>query len=679
MLLASAQPAAVRAADSCGHLLPRPEGRVPRTLSEADLIEMREIGYPDAALNGESPLAVSPDGKQVAFVLSRADVASNSYCRGLVVVSLVRGESRFVDQGGEFIPLETYARGLRVDVGLQRLVTPAWSPDGRSIAVLRRDNGLTQAIVVDVATAMVRRATRSATDVEAAWWGDDRTLIFNTRPSLVRASAALEREGQAGWVYDARWAPNYGPRPRLGERDAPLETFALSLADGSVRRTPPRSEARPDEARSASGRRACADAAGSSPFAPQRLRAIGADGVTAQCEAQACVGAIAGIWWSPDEREIWFLKHEGWNGETSAFYRWRVGSPKALRALATTDAVQNCVPAGWRIVCTSESATKPRHVVLLDPATGRLRTVFDPNPAFASKRLGTVRRLRWRNDRGLPAWGDLVLPPSFKPGNKLPLVIVQYQSRGFLRGGTGDEYPIFLLAQRGFAVLSFDRPPPVASLSPGLKSAEELNAANERGWAERRSIQSALLAGVDATIATGWVDPRRVGITGLSDGATAARFAIINSKRFAAAAISSCCLEPQTVMTYGGIAWARFNRAVGYPPATRTDPSFWKPVSMVAASSTLRTPLLMQLSDDEYLLALEAFTALSENKSPVEMVVFPDEHHVKWQPAHRMAIYRRNLDWFDFWLRCRPPASPADLKRWGVLRNLMPLSSRLCG
>src|SRR3546814_3191200 len=93
----------------------------------------------------------------------------------------------------------------------------------------------------------------------------------------------------------------------------------------------------------------------------------------------------------------------------------------------------------------------------IDPETGTATTIYDPNPEFASLRLGTVERLTWRNNLGLPAWGDLVLPPDRTPGEKLPLIIVQYHSDGFLRGGTGDEYPIFPLAARGFAVLSIEK------------------------------------------------------------------------------------------------------------------------------------------------------------------------------------------------------------------------------
>ena len=261
------------------------------------------------------------------------------------------------------------------------------------------------------------------------------------------------------------------------------------------------------------------------------------------------------------------------------------------------------------------------------------------------------------------------------------MVVVQYHSRGFLRGGTGDEYPIQLLAARGFAVLSFERPPSVAESVPNIKTEVEANAANEKGWAERRSVQSALLAGVDAAIATGHIDPRRIGITGLSDGATAVRFTLINSDRFAAAAISSCCLEPKTVMTYGGIAWAEYNRAVGYPPATVDDREFWRPMSLALNAHRIRTPLLMQLADEEYLLALEAFEALREQGVPVELYVFPGEHHVKWQPVHRLAVYKRNLDWFDFWLRCHQDpalAKAAPYRRWEAMRARAPAAAGLC-
>src|SRR3546814_14141800 len=95
--------------------------------------------------------------------------------------------------------------------------------------------------------------------------------------------------------------------------------------------------------------------------------------------------------------------------------------------------------------------------------------IFNPNPEFAAIKLGKVERLRWTNDRGLPAWGDLALPPDYDGRTRLPLVIVQYRSRGFLRAGIGDDYPIHLLAAHAFAVLGFQSPPLVSYAYPHLR------------------------------------------------------------------------------------------------------------------------------------------------------------------------------------------------------------------
>jgi hypothetical protein len=73
-------------------------------------------------------------------------------------------------------------------------------------------------------------------------------------------------------------------------------------------------------------------------------------------------------------------------------------------------------------------------------------------------------------------------------------------------------------------------------------------------------------------------------------------------------------------------------------------------------------------------MALETYAALDHAQTPVEMYVFPDEHHVKSHPVHRLAIYERNLAWFDFWLRdivSPDPASADAMQRWRLLKARM--------
>ena len=221
-------------------------------------------------------------------------------------------------------------------------------------------------------------------------------------------------------------------------------------------------------------------------------------------------------------------------------------------------------------------------------------------------------------------------------------------------------------------MLSVERPAFVAESLPGIDNWDAFNAANIKDWAERRSLLSSVLTGVAMVVERGIADPERIGITGLSDGASTARFALINSDAFAAASISSCCVDAQTGMVYAGIAYADQARGRGYPPLTRPDPDFWRPYSLAQNAPRLDRPLLMQISDSEMLFALESFSALRERGQPVEMYVFPGEFHLKWQPAHRRAIYERNLDWFAFWLQGRKDADPmkaAQYGRWDALRS----------
>jgi dipeptidyl aminopeptidase/acylaminoacyl peptidase len=112
-------------------------------------------------------------------------------------------------------------------------------------------------------------------------------------------------------------------------------------------------------------------------------------------------------------------------------------------------------------------------------------------------------------------------------------------------------------------------------------------------------------------------------------------------------------------------------RNVGYPGLLNRDDPFWRQLSLSVNARRISTPILLQLADDEYLDSLESFTSLREAGAPVDMFVFPGEHHIKWQPAHRLAIYRRSLDWFDYWLReMRSPAADRqkDLDTWDKLR-----------
>ncbi|WP_129793875.1 Atxe2 family lasso peptide isopeptidase [Sphingosinicella sp. CPCC 101087] len=681
-LAPSATLAAGPEAANCADLLPSPDAAAAatRSLTPEDLVRLRDIGpagptTPDARL-----MTLSPDGRRLAFQLRRADPHRNSYCLAMLVMEVRPGARPvIVDRGGELIRIARAFRGKAgFQTGIPRAITPHWSPDGQWIAFLKRVGGNTQ----------IWRARADGRGSEPLFAGMDdvedlrigphgRTIIFTTRPALRAARARIEQEGRSGFHYDERYAPVASNRP-FPAAPVPTATHVLDLATGAVRAASA-SESTLLEARApqdvlwtsaapSQDRRAWTEQP--NPFAPQTARLFVQTGNAApvECRAPACAGASR-PWWTPDGQHVRYFRREGWAASLTAIYQWTPASGTVRRLHLTGDWLVECVPSGTALICLREGAVEPRRLERLDADTGRRELLFDPNPEFARLTLGRVERLRWRNAAGSETVGDLVYPVGYRPGRRYPLVVVQYETHGFLRGGTGDEYPIQAFANRGYAVLSLARPR-LVGLARGLTDKVEVERANLAGFADRRSVHSALELGLQHLIERGIADYDRLGVTGVSDGATTATFALINGTPFKVAALSHCCIDTM-LPTRVGPAAASYFRASGYPPTIEPAEDFWRPISVSRNARRIRTPILLQVADTELMSALQSFTALREARSPADMYVFPDETHIKWQPAHRLAVYRRALDWFDYWLRGIRPESAerqAELRHWEVLR-----------
>ena len=685
-----------QAAGACDDLWPSAQSpdAPERLITPIDLARIRQIGQPATMFGGPPALTVSPDGRSVAFVIARGEPMTNRTCTGLAVLDLASRRARLLDRGGEIILSSNEYRGRIWGIGFPALVKPAWSPDGERVAYLRRDHGATQVWTVDAQSGAAQQLTKASVDVEHfAWLPDSSGIVYAARTGGQAERQAFAAEALRGFHYDDRFVPMYASTP-LPDAGIPLRAYVLGTS-GDRERPASAQEAAllppddlgqflpPAQARSREGWLAQSQPTTGDPFGPVTLRITSSAGKLITCADPACAGRLTDLWWLPGGNTLLFLRREGWANGYSGLYRWTPGQGKPQRLLRTVGLIDDCTPAGPRLVCLEESATRPARVFSIDADTGRQDMLFDANPEFAHIRFGKVRRLEWRNDLGLEVRGDLVLPPGYRGGERLPLIVTTYTSHGFLQGATGDEFPIHAFAARGFAVLSFNRPAPVSTVTGQAKNYDAARKADLKGWTERRSVNSAVLTGVQRTIDLGIVDPQRVGITGLSDGSSIVAFALIDSQRFAAAAMSSCCLEPWSIGATVGPAFAKLLHDDGWPLATAADPAFWSQGSIIQNAARINTPLLLQESDREYLMALDSVAALKEYDKPVDMYVFPDEYHNKWQPAHRLAIYERHLDWFAFWLQGKVDPDPRKGKqyeRWLELRDvqLRSTSSQRC-
>jgi hypothetical protein len=254
-------------------------------------------------------------------------------------------------------------------------------------------------------------------------------------------------------------------------------------------------------------------------------------------------------------------------------------------------------------------------------------------------------------------------------------VIVQYRSKGFLCGGSGDEYPIFPLAAAGFAVLSFDRPTDMQlaaryAMDDAQSLASYMAAQTHdsyRDWQALSALES-ILTTLDKR---GIIDLRAVGITGLSNGAETVDFALFNSKSFAAAAESGMWSPDYYDLAVNDQLRAQL-RAENESTSRRGAIAMWRQRALAYHAEDVVTPTLFQVSDRELIQVAPNIIALKDAGKPVEAYVFPDEYHIKWQPQHKLAVADRAIDWFRFWLQgYEDPAESKtrQYRRWEQLCN----------
>ncbi|WP_262423165.1 hypothetical protein [Brevundimonas denitrificans] len=409
------------------------EGETPTTVSAKDLVLLRDFGavYPLAA---QSPFGVSPDGQRIAIQLRQARPSSNTYCLGLFVIDRHADEPpALIDDGGDLVFPRPNHQGLgSFPVGHQQVIVPRWSPNGQSVAYLKREDGSTQVYVVSGDGSGGRFVTSSETDVEEFVWSPDgQEVIYATPAELVAAEAAILEEGRRGWRYDGRFHPLTQSRPY----PAPIasEYRAAHLRTGAERPAT-EEEARRLNAETRSGRVVNSR---ENPvvwnhgiawggrldqevrLSPYRLQFRSGSGEDIICEFEACRSGAVGLWPSEDGRELYYLRREGPASSRFALYRFLSPHDEPQKIFETEDALSGCQMVAADLICGRETSLSPRSLVAIEPNSGRSTVLFDPNPEFRQRRLSRPTRLYWTNDAGEDAFGDLILPPDHREGTDI--------------------------------------------------------------------------------------------------------------------------------------------------------------------------------------------------------------------------------------------------------------------
>lgn len=404
------------------------------------------------------------------------------------------------------------------------------------------------------------------------------------------------------------------------------------------------------------------------------------DGSERACSAAFCFthsAALRGVSWNPAVREL-VIAHEADYSTWTALYGWKPesGTTRVIRAAdgsldgGSTYSNRPCSAQGAYLFCIHAGPTSPPRLVRVDTTRGETVTLFDPNPALRQRQFNPARFVTWRSAGGDNFTGFLVTPRH--QNGPVPLVITSYRCRGLLRGGFTSLAPEQMLAQRGMAALCVNH-----NNSVGMTATPD-------GKLQTLAPHLAAIAGykaiIDQLAAEKLIDPTRVGLAGHSFTSMVGAYALSHTDLFKTVVIGTgITIDPATMMF---IDPARHGWNTGLldvlnvPHPLDDKDGRWKAISPALNAEKIKGSLLIQTPENEYLSALQLFSAIQHAGGASDLYIYPNEGHlITREPAHQLSRMRRSIDWFDFWLLDHASdnaASAADIVHWRELKSELP-------
>jgi dipeptidyl aminopeptidase/acylaminoacyl peptidase len=637
-------------------------------LGPETFFDMESVGSPN----------ISPDGKNILFTRTWVDRMNDQQVSNLWLTDVEAKRIRLLTSGN------------------WRDTAPAWSPDGKRLAFLSDRDGTTQLYVMWLDTREVAQLTHMERAPSGlAWSPDGKKIAFTAflpdenpilqvklpkKPEGAKWAAPAILIDRLSWRNDGR-----GPLPKgyshifvveaeLGGTPRQVtsgdyshsepewsvdgqklffsairkpeaeyefrntEIYALDLATLEVKALTDRRGPDTNPIASPDGRWIAYTGYDDKNFTSHlsSLYVMDPAGGQKRLWAGNLPDSPANLAWSADSRGLYYTVND--RGQSNLNYVPLVGAGRKITSGVHVLGGVTLSLTGQAAAIQSDFHHPGRLVTFNLQRPDDLRRLVDVNAdVLDGLQLGEVEELWFKAPDGMDIQGWLIKPAEFDPAKKYPLVL-------WIHGGPWSMYSVAFnwgwqnFAADGYAVLF---------LNPRGSTGYGQDFVNGIQYSYPGRDYDDLMAGVDAALAKGFIDPQNLFVCGGSGGGVLTAWIVSHTDRFRAAVSMRPVIDWMSFCgTTDGADW--YKQFKSYPWEDPLEYALRSPLHYVAK---VKTPTMVMTGEADLRTPMgqseEYYRALKMLKKETLLVRMPEEYHGWRRPSHQLLQQLYLQAWFE--------------------------------